>query len=75
MKVNWNDKICIHAGECVKNLPNVFKIVDKKFVIDKSAASEDEIKRSEVEIQEITDSHVKTLNEIMESKEKEIMIV
>ena len=37
--------------------------------------SEDEIKRSEVEIQEITDSHVKTLNEIMESKEKEIMIV
>ena len=45
MKVNWNDKICIHAGECVKNLPNVFKIVDKKFVIDKSSASEDEIKR------------------------------
>ena len=37
--------------------------------------SEDEIKRSEVEIQGITDSHVKTLNEIMETKEKEIMIV
>jgi len=45
MKVNWNDKICIHAGECVKNLPNVFKVVDKKFVIDESAATEDEIKR------------------------------
>ena len=37
--------------------------------------SEDEIKRSETEIQNFTDSHVKTLNEIMESKEKEIMIV
>ena len=45
MNVKWNEKICIHAGECVKNLPNVFKVVDKKFVIDKSSATEDEIKR------------------------------
>ena len=45
MKVNWNDKTCIHAGECVKNLPNVFKVVDDKFVIDESGASEDEVKR------------------------------
>ncbi|MEC8839223.1 MAG: ribosome recycling factor [Candidatus Neomarinimicrobiota bacterium] len=37
--------------------------------------SEDEIKRSETEIQNFTDSHVKTLNEIMENKEKEIMLV
>ena len=37
--------------------------------------SEDEIKLSETEIQNFTDSHVKTLNEIMESKEKEIMLV
>ncbi|MED5266870.1 MAG: ribosome recycling factor [Candidatus Neomarinimicrobiota bacterium] len=37
--------------------------------------SEDEIKRSETEIQNLTDNHVKTLNEIMESKEKEIMVV
>ena len=35
--------------------------------------SEDEIKRSESEMQNITDGHVKTLNELMESKEKEIM--
>ena len=47
MNVKWNEKICIHAGECVKNLPNVFKVVDKKFVIDKSSATEDEIKRVE----------------------------
>ena len=45
MKVKWDDKICIHAGECVKNLPNVFKVVDEKFVIDESGASEDEVKR------------------------------
>ena len=37
--------------------------------------SEDEIKRSETEIQNLTDNHVKTLNGIMESKEKEIMVV
>ena len=37
--------------------------------------SEDEIKRSETEIQDITDGHVKTLNEMMENKEKEIMEV
>ena len=45
MNVKWNEKTCIHAGECVKNLPNVFKVVDDKFVIDKNAATEDEIKR------------------------------
>ena len=45
MKVNCNDKICTHAGECVKNLPNVFKVIDEKFVIDESGAQEDEIKR------------------------------
>ena len=45
MKAKWDDKICIHAGECIKNLPNVFKVEDEKFVIDESGASEDEIKR------------------------------
>ena len=45
MAVKWDDKICIHAGECVKNLPNVFKVVDKKFVIDQSGAQDDEVKR------------------------------
>ena len=45
MNVKWDEKICIHAGECVKNLPNVFKVVDDRFVIDKNAATEDEIKR------------------------------
>ena len=44
MKVKWDDKICIHAGECVKNLPSVFKVVDEKFVIDETGASEDKVK-------------------------------
>jgi len=44
MKVKWDDKICIHAGECVKNLPSVFKVVNEKFVIDETGASEDEVK-------------------------------
>jgi len=45
MKVDWDDKVCVHAGECVKNLPEVFKVEDGKFVIDQSGAVEDEIKR------------------------------
>ena len=45
MKVNWDEKICIHAGECVKNLPNVFKVVNDKFVIDETGGSENEIKK------------------------------
>ena len=45
MKVNWDEKICSHSGECVKNLPNVFKVVNDKFVIDENAASEDEVKK------------------------------
>jgi len=45
MTVKWDNKICIHAGECVKNLPNVFKVVNEKFVIDENGASEDDVKR------------------------------
>lgn len=43
-KVTWDEKVCIHAGKCVQGLPEVFKIVDGKFVIDESAASQDDIK-------------------------------
>ena len=37
--------------------------------------SEDEIKRSETKIQDITDGHIKTLSDMMENKEKELMEV
>lgn len=44
VKVDWDDKVCSHSGECVKNLPEVFKIENGEFVIDGSAASDDAIK-------------------------------
>jgi uncharacterized Fe-S cluster protein YjdI len=45
MKVIWNENTCTHAGECVKGLPQVFKIEDDKFVIDESGAPEEAIRR------------------------------
>ena len=44
-KVTWDEEVCIHAGKCVGGLPEVFKIEDGKFVIDESAASDDDIKK------------------------------
>lgn len=42
--VTWDESVCVHAGTCVEGLPQVFKVEDGSFVIDKSAASDDEIK-------------------------------
>ena len=44
MEIKWDDKVCIHAGECVKGLPQVFKVENDQFVIDPSGASEAEIR-------------------------------
>lgn len=44
VKVKWDDKICIHSGDCVKNLPRVFKIENGEFVIDEKAGTDEEIK-------------------------------
>lgn len=46
IKVTWDDKVCSHAGVCVKTLPKVFKVEGGKFVIDTKAASEQEIRRT-----------------------------
>jgi uncharacterized Fe-S cluster protein YjdI len=40
MKVIYDAQVCIHAGNCVKSLPAVFKVVDGQFVIDQQGASE-----------------------------------
>jgi uncharacterized Fe-S cluster protein YjdI len=40
MQVTYNANMCIHAGNCVKSLPAVFKVVDGQFVIDQQGASE-----------------------------------
>lgn len=44
-----------------------------KIVEDDGHISEDEIKRSEQEIQDLTDKHITRLNEMMDHKEKELM--
>jgi uncharacterized Fe-S cluster protein YjdI len=43
MKVTWNQETCIHAGVCVKTLPQVFKVEKGEFVIDTQGAAEEEI--------------------------------
>jgi uncharacterized Fe-S cluster protein YjdI len=40
----WNSEVCIHSGNCVKTLPQVFKVENGKFVIDSSAADESRLK-------------------------------
>ncbi len=44
-----------------------------KTIKDEGHISEDEIKRSEVEIQDLTNSHIEQLNKMLEHKEKELM--
>ena len=44
-----------------------------KIIEDDGHISEDEIKRSEQEIQDLTDKHITRLNEMMDHKEKELM--
>lgn len=44
-----------------------------KIVEDDGHISEDEIKKSEQEIQDLTDKHITRLNEMMDHKEKELM--
>ncbi|SFK59252.1 Uncharacterized Fe-S cluster protein YjdI [Nitrosomonas aestuarii] len=46
MKVAYDAKTCIHAGNCVNSLPAVFKIVNEQFVIDPKRASEAEIRQT-----------------------------
>ena len=44
-----------------------------KMIQDEGHISEDEIKRAEQDTQDLTDKHIKHLNEMMEHKEKELM--
>ena len=40
LEVTWDSKTCIHSGNCVKTLPQVFKVEAGKFVIDPAAADD-----------------------------------
>jgi len=46
MQVTYDANVCIHAGNCVKSLPTVFKVVDGQFVIDQQGASESAIRQT-----------------------------
>ena len=44
MNVTWDEDVCTHSANCVKKLPQVFKVEGGNFVIDPSAASEDDVR-------------------------------
>lgn len=44
LEVTYDRKVCIHSGNCVKTLPQVFKVENGKFVIDPSAASPEQVR-------------------------------
>ena len=71
-------KLVRHEGEnakiAVRNLRRDANEHVKKLVKDK-AASEDDHKRSEAEIQKITDRHIGEIDRLVEAKEQEIMAV
>jgi uncharacterized Fe-S cluster protein YjdI len=46
MKVSYDAGVCIHAANCVKTLPAVFKVVGARLVIDQDGASEAAIRET-----------------------------
>ncbi len=71
-------KIVRNEGEgakiAVRNLRRDANESVKKLVKDKQA-SEDDQKRSEADIQKLTDKHVATIDQLVTSKEQEVMAV
>ena len=43
LQVDWDSKVCSHSGNCVKTLPQVFKVEGGKFVIDPAAAADEKV--------------------------------
>ncbi len=62
------------AKIAVRNLRRDANEAVKKMVKDKTA-SEDEQKRSETEVQKITDRHITVIDQLMTAKEQDIMAV
>jgi uncharacterized Fe-S cluster protein YjdI len=46
LQVQWDNARCIHSGNCVKTLPQVYKVEGGKFVIDPAAASDEQVRKS-----------------------------
>lgn len=66
-----------HEGEQARiSVRNARKEVnDNLKQLQKEGASEDDIKRAEDKVQELTDKHIKQIDTILEKKESEIMTV
>jgi len=45
MKVIWDDQACCHSGNCVKTLPEVFKVENGQFLIQPKNASEQQVQQ------------------------------
>ncbi len=45
MKVAWNDQACCHSGNCVKTLPQVFKVENGQFLIQPENATAEEVRQ------------------------------
>ena len=71
-------KLVRHEGEnakiAVRNLRRDANEAVKKLVKDKQA-SEDEQKRSEADIQKLTDKHIASIDQLVAAKEQEVMAV
>jgi len=44
LQVSWDKDVCIHSANCVKTLPQVFKVEQGKFVIDPSTADDGQVR-------------------------------
>jgi uncharacterized Fe-S cluster protein YjdI len=44
LEVSWDSRVCIHSGNCVKTLPQVFRVESGKFVIDPAMADDDKVR-------------------------------
>jgi uncharacterized Fe-S cluster protein YjdI len=44
LEVSRDSKVCIHSGNCVKTLPQVFRVESGKFVIDPAMADDDKVR-------------------------------
>ena len=71
-------KLVRHEGEsakiAIRNLRRDANEHVKKLVKDK-IATEDELKRSEADVQKVTDKHIAEIDQLVAAKEKEIMEV
>jgi len=46
LEVTYDKKVCLHSGNCVKTLPSVFKVENGKFVIEPSAAGQNDVRKA-----------------------------